>query len=49
MELRSWFEWVQEFPTSVLIRESIYGYPALLTGHAVSIVPVCGRLIGLMP
>lgn len=45
MELRSWFEWVQEFPTSVLIRESIYGYPVLLTAHAVSMAAFAGLIV----
>ena len=45
MDLRSWFLWVQDFPTSVLIRESIYGYPALLTAHAVSMAAFAGLII----
>ncbi|MGQ0734323.1 MAG: hypothetical protein ACT4QD_11775 [Acidobacteriota bacterium] len=54
MNLRGWFEYVQEFPTSVAIRESIYGYPALLTAHVVTMCLFAGlvvmmdlRLLGL--
>lgn len=49
----SWFEWVQEFPSSIVIRESLY-YSYLLAFHAVSMVMFAGfilmmdlRLVGL--
>ncbi|OFW22847.1 MAG: hypothetical protein A3H97_10045 [Acidobacteria bacterium RIFCSPLOWO2_02_FULL_65_29] len=45
MSLRSWFEWVNEFPSSVAIRESIYGYPYLLTFHAVSMALFAGLIV----
>lgn len=53
MSLRSLFEWVQEFPTAVAIRESL-NYPYLLTFHTVTIILFAGlilmmdlRLVGL--
>lgn len=45
MSLRSWFEWVNEFPSSVAIRESVYGYPYLLTFHAVSMALFAGLIV----
>jgi hypothetical protein len=43
--LRSLFEYVNEFPTSVGIRESIYFYPALLTTHIVGMCVFAGLII----
>ena len=43
--LRPWFEWVDSFPTSVAIRESLYGYPALLTAHMLSLCLFAGLVI----
>jgi hypothetical protein len=45
MDLRSWFEWLDAFPSSVAIRESIQGYPALLTSHVVSMCLFAGLII----
>jgi len=51
--VRSFFEWVHEFPTAVAIRESL-NYPYLLTFHTVTIILFAGlilmmdlRLVGL--
>ena len=53
MDLRSWFEYVHEFPTAVAIRESL-NYPYYLTFHAVTMIMFAGlivmmdlRLVGL--
>ena len=43
--LRSWFEWVDGFPSSVAFRESLYGYPALLTTHVLSMCLFAGLVI----
>ena len=45
MSLRSWFEWVNAFPSSTAIRESVNGYPALLTVHVVSMCLFAGLVI----
>lgn len=45
MSLRSWFEWVDAFPSSIAIRESVYGYPYLLTAHAVSMALFAGLIV----
>ena len=45
MSIRSWFEWVDALPTSIAIRESIYGYPALLTAHVVAMCLFAGLII----
>ncbi len=34
--IRSWFEWANALPSSVAIRESIYGWPYLLTYQTVA-------------
>ena len=54
MSLRSWFEWLEALPSSVALRESLYGYPILLTAHVVSMCLFAGlivfwdmRLVGL--
>jgi hypothetical protein len=43
--IRSWFEWVEAFPTSAAIRESLNGYPFLLTSHVVSMCVFLGLVI----
>ena len=45
MSVRSWFEWVDAFPSSIAIRESVNGYPALLTVHVVSMCLFAGLVI----
>jgi hypothetical protein len=52
--MRSWFEVVDALPSSIAIRESIYGYPALLTAHVIGMCLFAGlvimmdlRLVGL--
>jgi hypothetical protein len=54
MSLRTWFEAVDALPSSIAIRESIYGYPALLTAHVIGMCVFAGlvimmdlRLVGL--
>ena len=54
MLVRSVFEWLGNQPSSIAIRESIYGFPVLLTVHAVSMAVFAGlivmmdlRLVGL--
>jgi hypothetical protein len=44
--LRSLFEWADALPSSIAIRESIYGWPYLLTSHAVSMMMDL-RLLGI--
>ena len=43
--MRSWFEWVDAFPSSIALRESLYGYPYLLTAHVVSMALFAGLII----
>ena len=45
MYLRSWFEFFNEFPSSIAIRESIYVYPALLTTHIIGMCVFAGLVI----
>jgi hypothetical protein len=45
--LRSLFEWVHAMPTSVALRESLYGYTFLLTLHVVSLTLFAGIVIVL--
>ena len=52
--IRNWFEWLDAFPSSIAIRESVYGYPYLLTAHALTMALFAGlivmmdlRLVGL--
>jgi hypothetical protein len=45
MSIRSWFEYVDALPSSIAIRESIYGYPALLTSHVVAMCLFSGLII----
>ena len=43
--IRSLFEWVDVMPTSIAWRESLNGYPLLLTAHVVSMGLVAGIII----
>ena len=45
MSLRSFFQWMQDQPSSTAIRESLYGYPALLTSHVMSMCLFAGLII----
>ena len=45
MALRSLFEWVDTFPSSQMMRESSFWYPALLTVHVVSMCLFAGLII----
>ena len=47
MTIKSVFEWVNEFPSSIAIRESIYGYTALLSLHVLSMC-LFGGLVLMM-
>lgn len=43
--IRSLFEWIDAMPSSIAIRESVYGYPYLLTAHAVSMALFAGLVV----
>ena len=43
--IRGWFEWADALPSSIAIRESIYGWPYLLTAHAVSMALFAGLIV----
>jgi hypothetical protein len=43
--LRSWFEYVDAFPSSIAFRESLYGYPFLLTTHVISMCLFAGLVV----
>ena len=54
MSLRNLFEWVDAFPSSIAMRESLYAFPVLLTIHLISLAMFAGlvvmmdlRLVGL--
>ena len=47
MNLRSLFEWMDALPSSIALRESLYGYPALLTAHVVTLAMFAG-LVAMM-
>jgi hypothetical protein len=54
MPLRSLFEWLSEFPTSIALRESQYMWPWVIVFHVVSMATFAGlvvmmdlRLLGL--
>ncbi len=54
MTLRPLFEWVDAFPSSIALRESLYAFPVALTVHLVSLAMFAGlvvmmdlRLVGL--
>jgi hypothetical protein len=43
--IRGVFEWVDALPSSIALRESIYGYTVLLTVHVVSMCVFAGLVI----
>ena len=45
LTLRSVFEWLEAMPMSTALRESIFGYPILLTSHVVSMCLIAGLLV----
>ena len=45
MDLRSFFEWVDTFPSSIVLRESAVWFPLLLTVHVVSMCLFAGLII----
>ena len=45
MSLRSWFEWMDAFPSSIAMRESLYAFPVLLTIHLISLVMFAGFVV----
>ena len=45
MPLRSLFEWLDTFESSIAIRESQYVYPALLTSHVVALCWFAGLIL----
>ena len=45
MTLRTVFEWLEAMPMSTALRESIFGYPILLTSHVVSMCVIAGLLV----
>ncbi len=54
MSARNLFEWVDAFPSSIAMRESLYAFPVLLTIHLISLAMFAGlvmmmdlRLIGV--
>ena len=45
MALRSVFEWVDTFPSSIVMRESVFWFPFLLTVHVASLCLFAGLII----
>ena len=45
--LAGWLEWIEAFPSSAAIRESLNGYPALLSVHVISMC-LFGGLVLMM-
>jgi hypothetical protein len=45
MSVRALFEWIEAMPSSTAIRESLYGYPFLLTAHVVSMCLFAGLVV----
>ena len=45
MSLRSLFEWVDAFPSSIAMRESLYAFPVLPTLHLISLVMFAGLVV----
>ena len=52
--ITSWLQWVETFPSSLAVAESLYGYPALLSVHVISMCLFAGlvlmmdlRLVGI--
>ncbi len=42
---RHWFEWLDAFPSSLALRESIYGFPILLTVHLIGLAVFSGLIV----
>ncbi len=45
MSIRSFFEWVDTFESSIWLREAAYSYPLLLTAHVVTMCLFAGLII----
>ena len=45
MSLRPLFEWVDAFPSSIALRESLYAFPVALTVHLVSLAMFAGLVV----
>ena len=45
MSLRNLFEWVDAFPSSIAMRESLYAFPVLLTIHLISLATFAGLVV----
>ena len=45
MSLRTLFEWVDAFPSSIAMRESLYAFPVLLTIHLISLAMFAGLVV----
>ena len=45
MSFRTLFEWVDAFPSSIAMRESLYAFPVLLTLHLISLVMFAGLVV----
>jgi len=45
MTLRPLFEWVDAFPSSIAMRESLYAFPVLLTVHLISLATFAGLVV----
>ncbi|HIF05412.1 MAG TPA: hypothetical protein EYQ64_00215 [Gemmatimonadetes bacterium] len=45
MSLRTLFEWVDAFPSSIAMREHLYAFPALLTLHLISLAMFAGLVV----
>ena len=43
--IRSFFEWLDMFESSIWLREATYGYPSLLTAHVVTLALFAGLII----
>src|SRR5689334_8528860 len=43
--IRSFFDYIDTFESSIWLREATYGYPSLLTAHVVTLTLVAGLLI----
>jgi hypothetical protein len=45
MSPRNLFEWVDAFPSSIAMRESLYAFPVLLTIHLISLATFAGLVV----
>ncbi len=45
MSLRPLFEWVDAFPSSIALRESLFAFPVALTVHLVSLAMFAGLVV----